>query len=214
MDDAEYYAKLNPPAALHAERLVASDPLRGSLLKRIAPVVHRLVKDTREEQVQEALSTDTGVDALIHLVSGEAAAALAASTVQDPLREARARAAKKVSELLAAEGGPIGVEDAAKLLRISRAAIDKRRKNGTLIGIEDGGRAILYPRWQFTETGLLKGLDDALKVMVISDPWMRIQFFLSRDSDLGERPLDALRRGRISDVVAAASRFGSLGEEA
>jgi hypothetical protein len=198
---------------LYGEKLVGSDPLRGSLLRRIAPVVRQLVKDTREDRVHEALSTDTGVDALIHLVSGEAAAALAASSMQDPLREARARAAKRVSELLSAEGGPIGVEDVVKLLHITRAAIDKRRKSGTLIGIEDGGRAILYPGWQFTDSGLLRGIDDALRVMVIADPWMRIQFFLSRDADLGERPLDALRRGQVTEVVAAASRFGSLGED-
>ena len=198
---------------LDGERLVESNSLRGSVLKRLAPAVQRLVNVSPERQLLEALSTNTGMDALIHLMSGEAAAAEVASSVQDPLREARARAAKKVSQLLSAEGGPIGVEAVAKLLHITRAAIDKRRRAGTLIGIEDGGRAILYPGWQFTETGLLRGLDDALRVMTISDPWMRIQFFLSRDSDLGERPLDALRRGRLDDVVAAASRFGRLGDD-
>ena len=132
---------------------------------------------------------------------------------QDPLRDAKARAAKKFAELLAAEGGPVGVETAAKLLRLTRAAVDKRRKNGTPIGIEDGGRAILYPRWQFTETGLLPGLDHALRAMSIRDPWMRMQFFLSKTIDLGSRPLDTLRKGRLDDVIRAASRFGRLGED-
>jgi hypothetical protein len=153
------------------------------------------------------------MDALIHLVSSDAAAVEAASNVEDPLREAKARAAKKFAELLAAEGGSVGVETAAKLLRITRAAVDKRRKNGTLIGIEDGGRAILYPRWQFTETGLLPGLDDALRAMPIRDPWMRMQFFLSKAIDLGSRPLDLLRKRRLDDVIRAASRFGRFGED-
>jgi hypothetical protein len=194
-------------------RLVEESALRSSVLKRLAPAVLRLVDVSSEHQLLAALSTNTGIDTLIHLVSAEAAATEAASNVQDPLRAAKARAAKKITELLADEGGPIGVEDVAKLLRITRAAVDKRRKSGTLIGIEDGGRAILYPRWQFTETGLLPGLDDALRVMIVKEPWMRMQFFLSHDSDLGTRPLNVLRDGRVDDVILAAKRFGRFGED-
>jgi hypothetical protein len=150
---------------------------------------------------------------LIHLVSSEAAAAQVAANVQDPLRAAKARAARKIAELLSAEGGPLGVEQVSRILRISRAAVDKRRKTGTLIGVADGGRAILYPGWQFTETGLLPGFEQSLKAMAIVDPWMRIQFFLSRDPDLGGRPLDALRGGRVDEVRRAAQRFGRLGED-
>jgi hypothetical protein len=198
---------------LDSDRLVEGDPLRSSVLKRLAPAVRHLVKVSPERQLLEALSTTTGIDALIHLVSGDTAAAEVASNVQDPLREAKARAAKKFSELLAAEGGPIRVDEVSKRLRITRAAVDKRRKNGTLIGIEDGGRGILYPGWQFTETGLLPGLDDSLRVIGVIDPWMRMQFFLTPDIDLGTRPLDALRNGRVEEVVRAARRFGRFGED-
>jgi len=198
---------------LDNDRLVESDPLRSMVLKRLAPAVRDLVRASPKDQLLEALGANTSIDALIHLVSSEGVAAEVASNVQDPLREAKARAAKKVSGLLSAEGGPIGVEDVSKVLRISRAAVDKRRKTGTLIGIEDGGRAILYPSWQFTHTGLLPGLDESLKAMVIVDPWMRIQFFLSHDVDLGTRPLDALRSGRVDEVILAARRYGRLGED-
>lgn len=200
-------------AWLDGERLVASDSLRGTVLKRLAPAVHRLVDVSPDQELLNALSTKTGMDALIHLVSGDAVANEVAAAVDDPLREARARAAKKMTELLSAEGGPIGVEAVAKLLGIGRAAIDKRRKTGALIGIEDRRREILYPSWQFTSTGLLPGIDDALKAMIVVDPWMRMQFFLSRDNDLGERPLDALRQGRANEVLAAANRFGRLGDD-
>jgi hypothetical protein len=199
-------------AWLDAERL-EGDTLRGSVLKRLAPAVQHLVRISPDQQLLDALSTNTGIDALIHLISGENAAAQVASSTEDPLREARARAAKRFSELLAAEGGPIGVDDASKSLRITRAAVDKRRKSGTLIGIEDGGRAILYPSWQFTPTGLLPGLQESLQAMAITDPWMRMQFFLTVDSELGERPLDALRGGRIGLAIAAAKRYGRLGED-
>jgi hypothetical protein len=190
-----------------------TDALRGSVLKRVAPAVRELVRVSRDDQLLEALSTSTAIDALIHLVSGEAVAAQVAAKVQDPLREARARAAKKLAALLSAEGGPLRVDEVAAMLRITRAAVDKRRKVGTLIGIDDGGRAILYPGWQFTETGLLPGLDAVLKALAVSDPWMRMQFFLGHDAELRARPLDLLRSGRIDAVISAAKRFGRLGAD-
>jgi hypothetical protein len=187
--------------------------LRGTVLKRVEDAVRQLVKISDERHLHEALSTNTAIDALIHLVSRDNAAAEVATKVDDPLRAAKARAAKQMSELLAAEGGPIGVEEAAKRLRITRAAVDKRRRTGTLIGIEDGGRAVLYPSWQFTNTGLLTGLDDALRVIGVSDAWMRMQFFLTPDPDLGTRPLEALRAGRAEEVALSARRFGRQGED-
>jgi hypothetical protein len=195
------------------ERLVDPESLRGSVLKRVEPAVRELINVSRDDQLLEALSTNTAIDALIHLVSGESAAAQVASNVQDPLREARARAARKMVDLLSAEGGPMGVEDVSRVLRITRAAVDKRRKAGTLIGVDDGGRAILYPSWQFTETGSLPGLDLVLRVMAVSDPWMRMQFFLGHDVDLGARPLDVLRSGRVEEAIGAARRFGKFGAD-
>jgi hypothetical protein len=201
------------PGLSQRDRMVHADPLRRSVLERVGPAVRRLVEVSPDQQLLAALSTQTGMDALIYLVSADAAAAEVASNIKDPLRAARARSARKFSELLTSEGGPIRVEEVSHRLRITRAAVDKRRTTGTLIGIDDGGRGILYPSWQFTETGLLPGLDDALRAMTVADPWMRMQFFLSRDLDLGARPLDALRAGRVAEVVAAAQRFGRLGED-
>lgn len=198
---------------LFDDRVVNESELKTSVLKRVAPAVRELVHSVSDAQLLEALSTSTSIDALIHLVSRDAAVGRVAAKLEDPLRDARARAAKKMAELIAADGGPIGVEDVAGILRISRAAVDKRRKKGTLIGIEDGGRSILYPVWQFTNTGLLPGIEDSLKVISV-DPWMRMQFFLTKDAELGERPLDLLRRGAIDPVVRAAGRFARFGEDA
>ena len=187
--------------------------LQGSVLKRVEGAVRHLVKVAPEEQLYEALSTSTAIDALIHLVSSEGAAAEAAAHVDDPLRAARARAARQMAKLLSAEGGPLGVETVADRLRITRAAVDKRRKSGTLIGIEDGGRSVLYPSWQFTATGLLPGLEQVLRSLGVTDPWMRLQFFLAEDPELGMRPLDALRAARQADTISAARRFGRQGDD-
>jgi hypothetical protein len=188
--------------------------LHQNVLSRIGDSLLSLVEASTRAHLYEALSRKTGIDTLIHLLAKGDAVAEAASQTSDPLRAARARAAKHMSELLLAEGGPLGVQDVATLLRISRAAVDKRRRQGTLIGIADGGRSVKYPGWQFTATGLLPGLEETLRHLSINDPWVRIEFFLSKDPDLGTKPLDALRKGRRSEVTAAAKRFGRLGEDA
>jgi hypothetical protein len=202
-------------ADMTSDRTENSDlaSLHGSVLKRVEGAVRHLVEIAPREHLYEALSTQTPMDALIHLVSREAAAVEVASSVQDPLRAAKARAARTMSDLLSSEGGTLGVEEVAKRLRITRAAVDKRRRAGTLIGIDDGGRAVLYPAWQFTPTGLLPGLDDALRAIGVADPWMRIQFFLANEPDLAARPVDALRQGRKVEVVQAAKRFGRYGDD-
>jgi hypothetical protein len=206
-------AAFGTPAAADFAKLDEAAALESAVRVRAGEALVQIISAASRADLYEALSTKTPVDTLIHIVSAEGAAAHAAAVVDDPLRAAKARAARRMTELLSAEGGPLGVEEVANLLRVSRAAVDKRRRTGTLIGVDDGGRAILYPGWQFSSTGSLPDLDDVLREIVIDDPWMRIEFFLSPDPELGERPLDALRSGRKAEVIAAASRFGRLGDD-
>jgi hypothetical protein len=176
--------------------------------------VASLVEATPTEWALKFLSERTDVDALISVVSQNSVAIGVAARANDPLRAAKSRASAKMAALMAAEGGPWGVERVAEHLSLTRVAVDKRRKSGTLIGVTDGGRAAKYPSWQFTSTGTLPGLAESLKRIGVSDPWMRMQFFLSPDPDLRATPLDALRKGRTSEVAAAASRYGREGEDA
>jgi hypothetical protein len=187
--------------------------LRGAVWTRAVEGLRRIIGTVSREHLYQSLTTQTPVDTLIHVMSAEAAVVQAATAVDDPLRAAKARAARRMADLLASEGGPIGVAEVAARLRITRVAVDKRRRTGTLIGVADGGRAVLYPGWQFRSTGLLPHLDDVLRAMTVRDPWMRIEFFLSPDPELGERPLDALRRGRTPEVIDAAKRYGRQGDD-
>jgi hypothetical protein len=190
------------------------DPaLEMSLLRRLQRVLPHLVKAAGKHHQLQALSASTPIDSLIYLLSSEAVVADAVLSTDDPLRAAKARAAQRMSELLGAEGGPIGVEEVAQRLRMTRAGVDKRRRNGTLIAVANGSRPSLYPVWQLTETGVLPGLEDALRVIGVKDPWMQIQFFLARDPELEMSPLEALRIGRRNDVVSAAKRFGRHGDD-
>jgi hypothetical protein len=192
----------------------SDDPaLEMSLLQRLQRVLPHLVKAAGKHHQLAALSASTPIDSLIYLLSSEAVVADVVLSTDDPLRAAKARAARRMSELLGAEGGPIGVEEVARRLRMTRAGVDKRRRNGTLIAVDNGSRRLLYPVWQLTETGVLPGLEDALRVIGVKDPWMQIQFFLARDPELEISPLEALRIGRRNDVVSVAKRFGRHGDD-
>lgn len=186
---------------------------RDSLLIRVQSALQDIVKMTDENRILEALSTPTGMDALIHLVGNTQVASHVASLTDDPLRAARARAVQQRLALIRAEGGCIGAEAVAERLRLTRAGVDKRRKANRLIGIDGGSRTIEYPSWQFEGAGTLKGLEATLAALGVSDPLMQMQFFLTVDPDLEKRPLDALRNGEIEAVEQAGKRHGRFGDD-
>jgi len=112
-------------------------------------------------------------------------------------------------ELLGGDDGALTVGDVAKLLDISRQAIDKRRKAGRLLGVEVAKRGVLYPAWQFIETGTVAGLAEVLALLQEHDSWAQARFFVTENDRLGgKRPLDLLRRGKRERVLDAARVFG------
>jgi hypothetical protein len=193
--------------------LASENDLQKALFVRIERGLKDAIRVVQPKHVLDLLATQTPLEALVQLVTEKAVIVELAKIHEDPLSEARARAPKHMAQLLASDGGPLGVQDVADRLRISRAAVDKRRRSGKLIGIDDGGRSVLYPSWQLTATGTLHGLEAVLSKLRVTDPWMRIQFFLTPDPDLGARPLDALRAKQRAGVEAAARRYGSFGDE-
>jgi hypothetical protein len=130
----------------------------------------------------------------------------------DPFARARLRGAVAMRELLGGDDGALTVGDVAKLLDISRQAIDKRRKAGQLLGVEVAKRGVLYPAWQFIETGTVAGLAEVLALLQEHDSWAQARFFVTENDRLGgKRPLDLLRRGKSERVLDAARVFGEHG---
>lgn len=124
---------------------------------------------------------------------------------EDPLAAARLRGIRAKQMLLEAEGGTVSGQEFADLVNISRQAVDKRRKNGQLIGLLLGKKGYAYPVWQANLAGLPKVLE------ALSDfaPMAQFVFMLNGNSWLGgETPLEALRRGFVDEVATAASMYG------
>jgi hypothetical protein len=131
--------------------------------------------------------------------------ALADLRRRDPLAPARLRGLRAKKQLLEAEGGTVSGRELAQVLGITRQAVDKRRLNGKLIGIDLGKRGYAYPIWQVG----LDGIDTVLAELGELDPWSQALFMLSANSWLdGETPLAALRAGKRDEVLTAAKYVG------
>lgn len=126
----------------------------------------------------------------------------------EPLAAARLRGVHARQTLLHAHGGTISAPAAARMLGLSRQAVDKRRQAGTLLAVGIGRHGYQYPVWQFEGHGVLKGLDQVLRALARHDDWMKLAFFVNPNVHLDELPpIEVLRRGATERVVAAAERY-------
>lgn len=127
----------------------------------------------------------------------------------DPLAAARLKGVTVKRDLLYRDGQPLTSEEVASLLHLTRQAVDKRRRNGQLLGVSLGRRGYLYPVWQFHEGGVLPGLDRVLAELREYDPWTQLMFFQTGDIRLdGATPLEQLQAGESDRVGWAASCYG------
>lgn len=127
----------------------------------------------------------------------------------DPLAAARLKGHQVKHELLYEDAAPLTSPEVAELLHISRQAVDKRRRNGKLLGVSLGRRGYLYPAEQFTDGRTVSGLDKVLTALQAYSAWTQLMFLKTGDARLEDKtPLDCLRTGRIEDVVRVAESYG------
>jgi hypothetical protein len=132
----------------------------------------------------------------------------------DPrLLEAIERGAHVRQKLIAAEGGSVSAEEAAKQLGMSKVAILNRYRKGQVLAWEaEKQNAVRFPVWQFKDGRVLPGLKEVLEKLnstVRLDDFGRLLFFLSNSRFLGgRRPLDFLREGELHIVMQAAEGYG------
>jgi hypothetical protein len=198
---------------IEARRLEAaarSKPVRKAFAVRAIKGITRLMGGMNDSALGEALGASSDVETIVRAL--ENADATHALMGDDLLAEARLRGLGERDRLLHAEGGVLSAQAAARHLGISRQAVDKRRKAGSLLGLSLGRRGYAYPAWQFEKVGVLGGLETVLATLSTLDPWMRSVFFLSPNPRLSEdSPVQALRQGRVTEVVRAARSQGVHG---
>jgi hypothetical protein len=130
----------------------------------------------------------------------------------DPLAAARQRGEQMKRDILATQGDLLDANEVAARLGLTPAEVEQRRCDGLLMAIPTEKGPFGFPAWQFTDDGLLPGLEDVLRVLDVDGEWTRAAFFLSGDIRLDWRtPLEMLLRGEIEAVRNAAAAYGEQG---
>ena len=161
-----------------------------------------------EKTLAEAVQAPTDYSVLLSALNTEEA--LASIRAHDPLAGARLRGLEARRKLVEAEGGALSTAEIAKALRITRQAVDKRRKERKLLGVELGKKGFRYPAWQIG----LPHLEEVLAALGDRNIWEQIAFFLNPSALLEDRtPREILQEGKhnIDDVLRAASVYGEQG---
>lgn len=91
-------------------------------------------------------------------------------------------------------------------LGITRQAVAARAARRSLLRVVTADGVHLYPVWQFEDAGIVPGLGEVLSHFAEDavDGWTLAGWFRTRDPELGEAPLETLRRGDVARVLAAA----------
>lgn len=199
----------NVSVALERVRQLSGSPGRGAFMARALEALARIASETDERALTEATGARTDFDVLLQAL--ETPEAL--THLDDPLASAKIRGLQQRERLLNAEGGVIAVDDVASALRITRQAVDKRRRAGRLIAISAGRRGYAYPVWQLdSASGTLPGLEEVLAELGGHDQWMRMTFMLNPNARLdGATPLAVLRDHDVERVKRAAQAYGKHG---
>jgi HSP20 family molecular chaperone IbpA len=183
---------------------------RAIFLTRALRGIERIAKHASADAISEAAAAPTDVSVVMHAL--EQPEIIAELKADDPLAPARIRGLQERQRLLSVGDGTWDAEAVAKHLRLSRQAVNRRRQQGTLLGIHAGRHGYLYPAWQFTREGTIKGLETVLSFLHHHDAWMQQIFMVNANDRLGgDTPLKALRAGHLEDVKRAARAYGEHG---
>lgn len=185
----------------------SEDPLSSAFLSRSCNAIARMSSALPAQTLGEVVGELSDYGVLLHAL--QEPETLRSLEEDDPLAAARLRGLEVRAELLKSEGGALSVNEVATRLGISRQAVDKRRRARQLLALPVGKSRYVYPAWQFTEEGVLTGLEPVLQAFQDEAPWSQAAFFLGENTLLDrKRPLDELRRGNAAAVRRAAALLG------
>lgn len=96
----------------------------------------------------------------------------------------------------------------AERLGMSEEGVRLKRKRHEVLGLELAKRGIRYPGWQIMEHQQLLPMLPRLFEILGDSPWTIYRFLLQHHAELGGiRALEALQRGRVDGVIAAAENI-------
>jgi hypothetical protein len=175
---------------VHAE----PDSVQAAFLRRALSALERIAGSVPTKTLTDALAAPTDVGTLAQLLSRSEVVG-SAVTELDPLAPALARSIEHRQTLLTLAGGALSADAAGRILGITRQAVDKRRRAGTLLAVREGSDW-RYPACQFADGEVVAGIADVVRGLGSASPWVVLDFLLAPDTVLaGRTPLEALQAG-------------------
>lgn len=203
---------------VEATALLALRPLSAGELQRVSRVLAaegiadlhatRVRLTTRDARAVRHGETDP-ISATIVPGDPSALAPHQNDALAEALNAARVRGEALKEELLA-DPEMLNTAGMAARLGMSEEGIRLKRRRHEVLGLQFAKRGIRYPGWQVLPDRQLLPALPRLFAVLGDDPWRLFRFLRQRHGELGgERAFEALRRGRIEAVLAAAENAAS-----
>ena len=197
---------------VEATALVALRPLSAGELQRVSRVL--ATEGIEGLHATRIRLTARDAETVSHGDTGPVSAAIVQERLPDPAKPngalaeaigaARARGAALKEELLA-DPDMLNTASIAARLGMSEEGVRLKRKRHEILGLEFAKRGIRYPGWQVLPDQRLLPALPRLFALLGDDPWRLFRFLQQHHSELGgQRALEALRRGHVEAVIAAA----------
>jgi hypothetical protein len=125
------------------------------------------------------------------------------------LAAARVRGAARAADILNG-AGMLSADEFADEIGATRETVHRKRQRHEVLGLEGPKRGVRFPKWQLNRSGeLLPGLPLLFEALG-NHPWAVFRFLLNEHPELdASTGLEALRAGRISNVIAVAETIGT-----
>jgi hypothetical protein len=178
--------------------------IRSTFYHRLRRWVEDVALNAPEEILANALANPSVRGGLVSLLT-DTAADVDTSRLTELQNRALTRGLAAKEALRERAGGFVPTAWVSEHLKISRQAVDKRRKAGKLLAVQAADGTFAYPLCQFTDEGVVPGLEDALAALQVESPWERLSALVNPAPALGGRSvLDVLGTARSEKERAQA----------
>lgn len=197
-----------PEAGVSVERRPERAAIERAARSRVGQFMSQAIANAPTRVLEQALSEPTSPEAVADVVAG----VLLDNSVEGEWAAALLRGARVQRALLGEAGGTLSAAAVGELLGIGRAAVDKRRRHGSLLALKLPSGDVVYPAAQFGPRDVLPGLPEVLAEFRIRDPWMQLDLLLARPEALGGRTgFEALEAGEVEEVKRLVASVGEQG---
>jgi hypothetical protein len=196
-----------------AERLRADAFM---LLSHLSPAAHELARLYEFDRTGALSQLARQLEAVARQIELSARLLAEVEAKDSASRSSETQFAELGDALLKQADGKLTLTESARLLGVSRQALHKRIKMGSVLAMmakgATGSPILVLPHAQFVSQNgryeVVPGLPDLLRLFENSGEWSALQFLVEPDPNLaGKKPIDVLVDGHVNDVLAAARAY-------